>query len=644
MLRPIVLAASCALLLASCQRETEVDRANREKILLVGNSVDPKALDPHLVTGVIESNVIRALIEGLVAGDPKEDLGFPPGAATHWEHNETFTEWTFHLRPGGLWSDGEPLTAEDFVFSYNRLLHPDLAGPYADMLYFLENAETYNRNQRGRILVDAGLVPGATWEAVSAVNFGGDGRVSIDHLGNSPKFSELSDEERGRYVRHHGLDALERDYLIWILSEPASRFTWPEGMDPSLREGLLKALADHAGDSSAEHPKEAVDLFTLAKVGVSAPDKLTVKVKLREPVPFLPDITRHYTWYPVPKHVVLRYGKISDRYTAWSEPGNMVGNGPFVLTEWRFNDKIEAVKNQNYWNAANVKLNGIRFIPVENFYSESRGFLAGQLHTTYQLPQPLVDKMKAEHPQFLRQEPYMGADFVRLNTTRKALDDVRVRMALSLAIDRQQLCDNLLQGSKPAGTLTPNIGEYHPDPVVSYDPVKAKALLAEAGYPDGKGFPRYAVLISSSGTRALPEALQAMWRQTLGIVVDIQAMDFPSYVTAQQTLNYDMAIAAWIGDYLDPSTFLLMWSEGNGNNNTGWHSSEYDKLLREAAQQTDPTARLDVFKKAERLMMEAQPIIPFSHRVRNYLLRPEVKGWHPLLLDNHPWGALSLEP
>lgn len=520
------------LCLASCQKETQVQKANREKILLVGNSADPKSLDPHLVTGVIEHNVIRALLEGLVGDDPESDTKYPPGAATHWEHNENYTEWTFHLRPDGKWSDGAPLTSADFIFAYNRLLHPDLAGPYAEMLFFIKNAEAYNKG-------------------------------------------EIKD---------------------------------------------------------------------FSQVGVSAPDDFTLKVTMREPVPFLLGMTRHYTWFPVPRHVILRYGKMTDRFTPWSEPGNFVGNGAFILKEWKINDHIDTVKNPNFWDAEHVKLNGVRFVPVDNFYTETRGFLAGQLHTTYQLPPPLVDKIKAEHPQFLRQEPYVATDFIRANTTRKHLDNPKVRLALSKAIDRKLICDNLKQGDQPAGTISPEMGDYKPDQIVGYDPDGAKKLMAEAGYPDGQGFPRFKILMSSSGARSVPEAIQAMWKQTLGVLVDIEPKDWGAYVTAQQSLDYDLALASWAGDYLDPSTFLLMWTKGNGNNNTGWFSEEYERLLSEAAQQADPAQRLALFKQAERIFIEDQAIMPLSSRGRNYLLRPEVKGWHPLLLDNHPWHSISLEP
>ena len=238
----------------------------------------------------------------------------------------------------------------------------------------------------------------------------------------------------------------------------------------------------------------------------------------------------------------------------------------------------------------------------------------------------------------------MATDFVRINTTRKELGDPRVRMAMSLAIDRELLCKYVLIGNTPASTLTPEMGSYKPDDIVRFDPGRAKQLLAEAGFPEGRGFPRFSILISSSGSKAAVESLQAMWRQNLGLIFDIRSMDFGSYISAQQSLDYDVALAAWSGDYLDPTTFLLMWTEGNGNNNTGWHSEEYEALLDKAAHQTDPAQRLEIFKQAEHLLMEAQPICPISFRGRNYLLRPEVKNWHPLLLDNHPWGSISLEP
>ena len=536
-LRPVMLrcllliSAPVCFLLASCQKETQVERANRDGILLVGNSAEPKALDHQLVTGVIESKIIAALFEGLVGDHPSEDDTALPGAAASWEHNEDMTGWVFHLQPEGKWSDGAPVTAHDFVFAYNRLLHPDFAGPYAEMLYFLENAEAFNKG----------------------------------------KISDFS------------------------------------------------------------------------QVGVKALDDFTLQLKLREPVPYLPSLTRHYTWFPVPRHVVLQFGKMTDRFTKWSVLPNFVGNGAFKLTQWRFHDFIEAKRNPYYWNAKDVGLNGIRFYPIENPYTETRAFLSGQLHTTYQLPSDLIQTVKDNNPGLLRQEPYVGTSFMRINTTRPVLSDPRVRQALSLTIDREQICKYIMEGFFPATSFTPKMGAYQPDEVLRFDPEKAGKLLAEAGFPNGQGFPVFTMLISRPAARAGAEAVQAMWKKHLNIRVNIQNMDWGSFTSAQQSLNFDMASSGWVGDYLDPSTFLNMWTPGNGNNNTGWSDPRYDALLREAALKSDPAERFALFREAETLFIAAQPVIPISYQARNYLLRPEVKGWHPLLLDNHPWGAIRLE-
>jgi len=526
----LALVSLSAFFLFSCQKETQVDRATREGILLVGNSAEPKSLDIHLVTGVIESKVLDALFEGLVANDAEKDDATPPGAATSWEHNADMTEWTFKLQPDGKWSDGVPVTANDFVFAYNRLLHPDLGGPYAEMLYFLSGAEDFNKG----------------------------------------KITDFS------------------------------------------------------------------------QVGVKALDDLTLQVKLREPVPFLPSLTRHYTWFPAPKHVILKHGKMEARDNPWFM-SEMVGNGAFKMKEWRFHDVIEVDRNPHYWDAAHVGVNGIRFLPIENPYTETRAFLAGQLHTTYQLPPDLIQSMKRDEPEYLRQEPYVGTTFIRLNTTRPALNDARVRQALALTIDRVQLCEHITEGFQPTVSYTPPMGAYHPTPTLSFDPEKARKLLAEAGFPNGDKFPRFSLLIARPSARASAEAIQAMWKTHLNILVDIQNKDWGSYVAAQQNLDFDMAAAGWIGDYLDPTTFLGMWTKGNGNNNTGWSDERYEQILREAALQSDPAKRLEMFQQAETLLMESLPILPTSHYARNYLHHPSAKNWHPLLLDHHPWKDIRLE-
>lgn len=539
MLRPVmlrcllILSAPFCLLLASCQKESQVDEATREGILLVGNSAEPKGLDPHIVSGVPEANILRALFEGLIADDPQSDTATPGGAALEVTPDATATVWTAKLRPNGKWSDGTPVTARDFAFSYERILTPELGAKYAEMLYFLKGAEDFNK-------------------------------------GKTTDFST---------------------------------------------------------------------------VGVEVVDDETLRLTLRGPTPYFREILKHYTWTAVPRHVVLKFGKIGQRGNPWTRPENIVGNGPYKLKSWRRTDHIEVERNPFYWNAANVILNGVRFLPVTNPYTESRMFRDGQLHVTYAATPEVVDLMKKENPAALRQDPYVGTVFFRYNTKRKPLDDVRVRQALSFAIDRQALCDNVFRGYKPAYAMTPPMGSYDPPHLVGLDQDKARRLLAAAGYPGGKGFPRLKVLIASRETAAtLTQAVQAMFRETLGIEVEIENKEWNAYIVAQQELDYDIAFAGWIGDYLDPLTFLEMWTPGNGNNNTGWANPAFVKLLQQSFQEPDAARRFEILKQAETILVGEAPMLPVSWYSRNYLVHPSVEGWHPLLLANNPYQFIRLVP
>jgi oligopeptide transport system substrate-binding protein len=225
------------------------------------------------------------------------------------------------------------------------------------------------------------------------------------------------------------------------------------------------------------------------------------------------------------------------------------------------------------------------------------------------------------------------------------LDDIRVRQALSFAVDRQALCNNVFRGYKPAYAMTPPMGSYDPPHTAAFDKEKAKRLLAEAGYPGGKGFPRMKVLIASRETAAtLAQALQGMWRDTLGVEVEIENKEWNAYLVATQELDYDISYGGWVGDYLDPLTFLEMWTPGNGNNNTGWNSPAYLKLLQQSFQEADATRRFDLLRQAESTLVAETPMVVVAWQARNYLLHPSVEGWNPLLLANNPFQFIRLVP
>lgn len=525
-----------SLTLVSCDFRSDVERANEDGILIMGNSNEPKGLDPHLVSGVLESNIIRALFEGLCVEHPSEDGTALPGAAARWE-SEDFIHWTFHLQPEGKWSDGTPVTADDFVFSYQRMLSPSPTWPakYAEMLYFLDQAEAYHKG-------------------------------------------EISD---------------------------------------------------------------------FNQVGVHAEDDLTLKIKLRGPVPFLPEITKHYTWYPVPKHTILAHGEMNTAFSSpWTKPGNMVSNGPFKLKEWRTNHYVEVERNPHYWDTKTVSLNGVRYLPVSNYFTETRMFGDEQLHVTYTVPAELIPFAKETYPDLLRQEPYVGVRFVRSNIRRAPFDNPKVRRAFALAIDQKAICEKILQGGQsPASGMVPPFGDYEPPGIISFDAEEARRLLAESGYQSASSFPDITLLTTDSETgRREAEALQAMWKKHLGINVRILQREWTTYLQKQYDADFDLAAGGWIGDYLDPTTFLEMWIEGGGNNNTGWGSAAFESLLNKAENTADVPTRMATLADAERIMMTDCPVLPIYWYTTNYLIRPEVKNWDPLLLNNHPFKFVRLEP
>ena len=615
-----LLLASIIFLQFGCEGETAVEQATREGIFLMGNSSEPKGLDPHIVSGVLENNIISSIFEGLVIEHPSKDGVALPGVAEKWYPTDPNnpTEWIFKLRKDARWSDGTPLSAEDFLFSFRRILTPELASDYAFMLFYIRDAEAYHKSQRAYLLFRNDEDFPVEWNSLKDVDLGPN---------------ENAEEQS---FNRKGLDHLSAEELVNLQKNP-SLFTWPESVSEEIRTLII--------DKSLEYAKSEGDLWDLIDFGASAPDKHTLKVELNSPMPFLPEITKHYTWFPVPKHTVLEHGDIGERFTPWTKPENLVSNGPFVLKTWVFNDHIEVTRNPQYWDANNVKLNGIRFMPIINYYTENRMFFNGQLHVTYKIGPELIEYAKKKYPKNFRSELYLGTYFIRTNVTREPFTDPRVRLAFSLSMDQNAIIKNVTRGGeKPATGLIPPFEGYPSAEMVEFDPEKARELLAEAGYPEGKGLPDIEYLtVDSDTSKAVGEALQAGWAKHIGATVKIKQMEWTSYITNMFDKNYDLAAGGWIGDYMDPLTFLDMWMKDAGNNRTGWYSEEYEKILAEASAASVPQERYRLLSKAEKLFLSERPILPLYYYSRNYLLHESVVNWHPLLLDHHPWKLVDLK-
>jgi oligopeptide transport system substrate-binding protein len=383
-----------------------------------------------------------------------------------------------------------------------------------------------------------------------------------------------------------------------------------------------------------------------AEVGYKVLDDLTLQITLGNATPYFLSLLNHMSWFPVHIPTVAKYGPVYQRGSKWTRAGHFVGNGPFVLDKWRVNDVIAVTKSPTYWDKDRVRLKEIRFYPIEDINTEERSFRAGQLHVTETLPLAKIETYKTRHPEVFSTGPYLGTYFYRLNVLKPPLNDKRVRQALAMSINREALTEKVTRGGQlPAYHFTPpGTAGYNSLAKISGDIVAARKLLAEAGYPEGKGFPPVEILFNTSEAhRAIAEAVQQMWKKNLNIDIRLVNQEWKVYLDSTHSGNYQMARAAWIADYVDPNSFLDMWLTGGGNNETGWSNPEYDRLIGEASRAIDPQRRTEFFQKAEAVLLDEVPIIPIYFYTRVCLKRPELKGWHPTLLDNHPYKHVYLE-
>lgn len=395
------------------------------------------------------------------------------------------------------------------------------------------------------------------------------------------------------------------------------------------------------------------EAFTAGKVadfsdvGVRATDDRTLVLMLNHPVPYLPTLVTQVCWFPVHRATIEKFGKMDQRATAWTRPGNHVGNGAFQLKEWKQSQIVRVVKSDTYWDRDRVRLREVAFYPTENPAVGEAAFRAGQLHTTNApVDRFLAYKNDPKMAPLQHESPSLATALLRLNCARAPLDDARVRRALSLAIDREQLARRVVQCEQPAFSFTPpNCAGYTAEGVLTTDVAEARRLLAAAGFPEGRGFPAIEMLfyVYYGTEQPVVEAIQQMWRANLGISVRLLKQEMKTVVSARVTGDFHVLHGSWIGDYLDPTTFLDLLRSGVSNNGTLWAKRDYDELLDRAAKTIEPAKRFDLLRRAESMMLSEVPIIPLYHVPTRMLRHAAVKGWHDNLLDLHPLKFVWLE-
>ncbi|MCC6415074.1 MAG: peptide ABC transporter substrate-binding protein [Opitutaceae bacterium] len=492
-------------------------------ILRLSQRNEPGTLDPATANLPDELFIIRALSEGLVTPNPAG--GEPlPAAAESWAVSGDGLTWTFHLRSGATWTNGDPVTASDFVASFQRVLTPETAAPKASLLFMVRGAEAFYR-------------------------------------------------------------------------------------------GELKSFS---------------------AVGFAATDTRTLRISLVRPMPQFLAYVASGPWIPVNPRVVARYGRV------WTRPGNFVGNGPFTLREWQPNQRIVVTRRAEYWAADRIHLGAIHFLAFDNGDAEERAFRAGQVDVTMAVPTTKIAGYAAQHPSPLRQIPLHETRFLTFNTQRAPLNDLRVRRALSLALDRNALAAQVKQGGQlPAYQFTPSgFGGFLPTLTLAENADEARALLAEAGFPDGKNFPD--LKLTGWSETPILEAVQAMWKRQLGINVRIGVRDAKVHLATLQSGDYDIGFMTAIPDVDDPANLLADLRSTSPANYAHWRNPAYDALLDSAAAATTTAAGLSLLAQADALLTEQCPVAPLYFYTKNILVSPRVNNWREDALWTRFYKAVSL--
>ena len=429
-----------------------------------------------------------------------------------------------------------------------------------------------------------------------------------------------------------------RDTARWSNGEPVTSRDFMLSWNRFLRPATA---ADYASIFYCIKNAEAYNTGKITdfnEVGVKAPDDRTLVVTLENPVPYFKDLIAFMAFCPI--HVPS-FEKLGATYF---KPGQLTGNGPYQLKEWRLNDRIRLERNPTYWDAANVKMASVDVLPIDNPSTAVNLFLTGGSDLMMDkglIPNALADELRKKP--YFHHKPFLATWFIRFNAKRKPYDDPRVRKALTLVLDRDRIVNAVTRlGEVPAFTITPpGTGDNYQPPVgLPPDIAEAKRLLAEAGFPDGRGFPVLSFLYPSKfpSDRGIAVELQSMWQRHLGITVALTSEEYKTYLDSQKKMDYDVCRSSWVGDYNDPNTFLDMFLTTSGNNRTGWSSPAYDALINQAAAEADGAKRYSILRNAETQLIETECVIaPVYHYVGVQFYQPEfLGGVEANLIDEHP--------
>ncbi|NWH08635.1 MAG: peptide ABC transporter substrate-binding protein [Alphaproteobacteria bacterium] len=505
--------------------------AHADSVLHRGNQNEPDTLDPNKATGSWENNILGDLFLGLMtedaAGDPIA------GAAESWSISPDGLTWTFTLRDH-QWSDGVPVTAEDFVFGMRRALSPALASEYASILYPIKGAFEVNSGKAA-----------------------------------------------------------------------------PETLD------------------------------------VRAIDARTLSITLTNPAPYLPQLLMHQTAFPIPKHLVEAYG------ANWTQPGILASNGPYMLSEWVPNGHVKLVKNPHFYDAGSVAIDTVIFYPTDDSEAALRRFRAGELDTNTGIPSQKLDFVRSEMAASARIALVLNVRYIAFNTSRKPFDDVRVRAALSMAIDREAIVEKILKaGEKPAYALVPpGTAGYSSSPSLSFRgetmaarQAEARRLLSEAGYGADHPLSFPYNYIGDPDSRRMAVALTDFWSQ-VGVRAEAVVSEKKVHYDLLRNGNYEVGEANWFADYNDAKNFLFLVQPSSGPMNISKYASmDFEALMGKSDAEADGARRQSIMAEAEQLMLNEHPIAPLFFGVSRTLVSPRIEGWVDNLTNVHRTRFMRIKP
>ncbi len=609
--------------------------APKDNIMRYVSGSEPESLDPQFVTGQPEARIMMALYDALVEYHPKT-MEPIPAIAESWDLSPDGTEYIFHLRKTAKFSNGDPVTAKDFVYSFRRGLSPELASRNANLAYYIKYSEAYNS--------DRSFVKDPSGKFLHKSDLEEKDAAKTDTAPKPDNFGPETDV-------HKFLDEPER------LSVPSDA------------KELAKLTDKDAKLKTAIEGKELVPVKA-EDIGVEAIDDYTFRIKLHQPAPFFIGLLGHQFFRVVHQATIEKFGK------DWVKPANIVTSGAFKVVTHHQYDELTVTKDPNYWDAANVHLSGIEFYPLDEQTTMLNLYKAGRIDATYNhtIPAPWNEKVRQFKEEYSL-HPEVAVEYYSLSVKKPPMDNLNVRKALSLGIDRDALA-KFRKTIKPLVDFTPegifpkyeeartkiyteelakigsNLDEWK---ARKFDPEKARKLMTEAGFPvekSGSGysctkFPVDAVTLTyntAESNQKVAEFVQAQWKQNLGITVPLKNMEFKTFLPFRSAVEYTGAVRnGWVGDYMDPFTFLNLFYSPQNDGATGWWDPKFDKLLDDANKETDEMKRYEILARAEFYVMQQQIIIPLATAGTSWVKKPYIKGMYPNPGTLHAWKFVYIE-